>query len=241
MRVFLDVEIRPDGIGDWAAAYARAQQFVAAKGAMYGAVGGLEDLDSDMRALLAEVYASDPEWSNRGLARFDVRPPDVHAGRMVIELFADLVPKTAENFRCLCSGEKGTGKASKKLLHYRGSKFHRIKRGFMVQGGDFVRGDGTGGDSIYGGKFNDEKAGLKLKHDKRGILSMANSGKNSNSSQFFITFGHCKSLDGKHVVFGQVVEGLEVLDKLEAIAPENGDDGEPLAEAVISNSGDISS
>ena len=129
-----------------------------------------------------------------------------------MELFADKTPKTAENFRALCTGEKGLGKLDKPL-HFKGSSFHRIIRNFMAQGGDFTTGTGTGGESIYGTKFPDEN--FALKHLERGDLSMANSGPNSNGSQFFMTFIPCNWLDGKHVVFGKVIRGMQVLDLME--------------------------
>ncbi|EPS61145.1 hypothetical protein M569_13654 [Genlisea aurea] len=149
------------------------------------------------------------------------------AERIVIELFADAVPKTAENFRALCTGEKGVGVSTGKPLHYKGITFHRIIRGFMAQGGDFSKGNGmlitsrrTGGESIYGGKFADEN--FKFDHNEPGILSMANGGPNTNGSQFFITFKRQPHLDGKHVVFGKVAKGMDVIRKVEHLGTADG-------------------
>ena len=150
---------------------------------------------------------------------FDVTIGGQAAGRVTIELFADTVPKTAENFRCLCTGEKGVGKSGKPL-HYKGSAFHRVINDFMAQGGDFTAGNGTGGESIYGMKFADEN--FTRKHLSRGDLSMANAGPGTNGSQFFLTFIPCSWLDGKHVVFGKVVDGLQVLDALESVGSGSG-------------------
>ena len=149
----------------------------------------------------------------------DIRIGDESVGRIVYKLYADKVPKTAENFRALCTGELGRSKISSKLLHYKGSTFHRIVPNFVIQGGDFTKGNGTGGESIYGGtpdgdmwgKFKDELPFLS--HCKKYLLSMANSGKNTNSSQFFITLkDKLPHLDGKHCVFGEVVDGFDVIE-----------------------------
>eukprot|EP00933_Yihiella_yeosuensis_P011602 TRINITY_DN119062_c0_g1_i1.p1 TRINITY_DN119062_c0_g1~~TRINITY_DN119062_c0_g1_i1.p1 ORF type:complete len:297 (-),score=63.52 TRINITY_DN119062_c0_g1_i1:139-1029(-) len=138
------------------------------------------------------------------------------SGRLEIELYADIVPRTAENFRCLCTGEKGRD------LHYKGATFHRIIPGFMAQGGDITRGDGTGGMSIYGPTFADES--FARLHLRGNLLSMANCGPNTNNSQFFVLFGQAKHLDRKHVVFGEIVrEDGGIMKKLQASGSESGD------------------
>jgi cyclophilin family peptidyl-prolyl cis-trans isomerase len=150
---------------------------------------------------------------------FDVSIADRAAGRIVFALRTDIVPRTADNFRSLCTGEKGMGKLGKPL-HYKGSKFHRVIPNFMLQGGDFTTGDGRGGESIYGGKFQDEN--FQLKHDQPFLLSMANAGPNTNGSQFFITTVPTPHLDGKHCVFGIVISGKEIVQAIEAVGSQTG-------------------
>ncbi|XP_060192932.1 peptidyl-prolyl cis-trans isomerase CYP40-like [Lycium barbarum] len=156
-------------------------------------------------------------------------------GRMVIELYKDIVPKTVENFRALCTGEKGIGPHTGVPLHYKGSCFHHVVRGFMLQGGDISAGNGTGGESIYGLTFEDEN--LKLKHERKGMLSMANSGPNTNGSQFFITASQAHILDGKNIVFGRVIRGLGMIRAIEH--GKTSEDGFPALPVTIEDCGEI--
>ncbi|KAL8233008.1 hypothetical protein R6Q57_002786 [Mikania cordata] len=166
----------------------------------------------------------------------DVEIAGKPAGRIVFGLFGKTVPKTAVLIFCLLpiiTGEKGTGKSGKPL-HFKASTFHRIIPSFMIQGGDFTLGDGRGGESIYGEKFNDEN--FKIKHTGPGLLSMANAGKNTNGSQFFITTVTTSWLDGRHVVFGKVLSGMDVVYKMEA---EGTQSGSPKSKVTIADSGEL--
>ncbi|KAG3197851.1 hypothetical protein PC128_g6459 [Phytophthora cactorum] len=158
------------------------------------------------------------------------------AGRIMIRLYPG-VPKTTENFRSLCTGERGLGRTTGKPLHYRKVPFHRIIKGFMLQGGDFSNRDGTGGESIYGSKFADE--GFRYRHTKAGLLSMANAGKNTNGSQFFITTVPTPHLDGKHVVFGEVIRGMDVVRKMENVEAVANNKPAPVQAVVIEECGEV--
>ena len=164
---------------------------------------------------------------------FDITIDDEPAGQIVFGLFGNVVPKTVKNFATLCDGSAGMGNAGK-ALHFQGSSFHRIIPGFMAQGGDFTNGNGTGGESIYGNKFNDEN--FDIKHSKPYLLSMANAGPNTNGSQFFITFKETSWLDGRHTVFGEVLEGVDVVLALEKIGSGSGTTSK---KATISVSGRV--
>jgi peptidyl-prolyl isomerase G (cyclophilin G) len=167
---------------------------------------------------------------------FDISIDNVDCGRIVFKLFTDKCPKTCENFRCLCTGEKGNGRKSGKPLHYKGSPFHRIVKNFIIQGGDITDGNGKGGDSIYDGAFPDEN--LTLAHDEPYLLSMANRGPDTNRSQFFITTNEAPHLDGKHVVFGRVVSGLDTIIKIER--QEVDSKSRPLKQVIIKDCGQLS-
>lgn len=175
-----------------------------------------------------------PTMAPRSKVWFDITIGGTSAGKVVFELYNDIVPKTADNFRALCTGEKGNGTLGKPL-HYKGSSFHRVIKSFMIQGGDFTAGNGTGGESIYGEKFEDEN--FELKHEKPFLLSMANAGPGTNGSQFFVTTVPTPHLDGKHVVFGEVLAGKGVVRRVENTPV--GQQDKPEKECVIADCGEL--
>ncbi|KZW02914.1 hypothetical protein EXIGLDRAFT_713819 [Exidia glandulosa HHB12029] len=165
----------------------------------------------------------------------DIALADAAPQRVVFELFNDVVPKTAENFRALATGEKGLSQVSQVPLYYKDSIIHRSIKGFMIQGGDFTKRNGGGGESIYGMPFPDEDLSQPL--DSEGLLVMANKGPNTNGSQFFVTLRACPHLDGKHVVFGRVLKGYEVIEAIADVPTDEKD--RPLQPVVIVNCGEL--
>ena len=229
-RVFLDIDL-----DSHREKYQRAADFVEATDLRYGWTSKfITELGGGEKQRVLECYADDFDWGSKGPIEIEPAAEE----RVVIELFDDKAPLAVENFKALCTGEKGLSKNCGVDYHYKGVKFHRVVQGFMMQGGDFAMQNGSGGESIWGKKFKDEKDGLKGRHDSKGVVSMGNTGKNSNGSQFFITFGPCKQLDGKHVVFGKVVDGMSVIDKVEAVAVASGGvTEEPTVPVVIADCG----
>ncbi|XP_041968134.1 peptidyl-prolyl cis-trans isomerase 8 [Aricia agestis] len=175
------------------------------------------------------------EKPQRDRVFMDISIGGLPSGRIVFELFNDIAPKTAENFRALCAGDMGVGKTTGKALTYKGMVFHRVVKDFMIQGGDFTNANGTGGESIYGGTFEDET--FELNHDRPYLLSMANRGKDTNGSQFFITTQPAPHLDNVHVVFGHVVSGAALVQQLEALPVDR--NARPLQDVTVANCGQL--
>jgi len=205
--------------------------FLAAGGLAFGFVSFMKDniveeTDTDVR--LSGDGPVPPQAEITSKVFFDVAISGRDAGRIVMGLYGDVVPKTAENFEKLCEGTTYAGQR----LAYEGSSFHRVIPGFMIQGGDFTRGDGTGGMSIYGSRFPDES--FELTHTGPGILSMANAGRNTNGSQFFICTTRTPHLDGRHVVFGTVLEGYDVVKEIESYGSRS---GKPSGKIMIKKAG----
>jgi peptidylprolyl isomerase len=231
--VFLDIDL-----DDSRAAYKRACDFVETSSIKYGLSSNiLSELGGREKLSIPELYANDYHWSGKGRCQTSPQP----ATRLIFELFHDDSPLACENFTALCTGEKGKSKVSGLPLSYKGCKLHRYVPGFVLQGGDITFGNGTGGESIWGKKFKDDGKGLKLKHDARGILSMGNSGKHSNSSQFFITLAPAPKCNGNHVVMGRLKHGVEVLDLIDdtlaAALPERRPDEVPAVDIVVTACG----
>jgi len=224
---YVDIDI--DGAR---AAYQLACDFVAATNLTYGWTSQrLSELGGSEKARLPDIFEADYEWSQKG--KILLEPA---SERIVIKVDAKASPLAAENFVALCDGLKGKSSNTGKPLHYVGCPFHRIVRGFVAQTGDIATGTGAGGESIWGKKFKDDKDGLKKKLAKRGDVGMCNNGKNSNTSQFFFAFAPLPKLSGKHVVLGEIVEGMEVLDAIEAAGADDAD-GKPTVAVIIAGSG----
>ncbi|KAI8819453.1 cyclophilin [Fimicolochytrium jonesii] len=236
--VFLDIRIGdPSAQAAALDAYSRATAFIAAKGAALGVDGNVkpEALEDWQREMVLEAYQADPVWRAKGPISV-TPPPSLPGGRLHIRLHTTTAPKTTLNFSTLCTGSKGLSKSTKKPLHFLNTPIHRLIPSHIAQGGDITRHDGSGGDSIYSGTFNDEKDGLKAKFTQPfdglpdpvktgGVFAMANSGKNSNTSQWFVTLPgadtkRIEKMNGKYVVFGHVVQGSEVLQVLNAVRVE---------------------
>jgi len=222
----MDFAVVDIDIGDERAELSRGAGFVHANSIRYGLTS------NDIRLLggsevqrVFDYFAGDHAWMSKG--EIIVRRSTQR--RIVIKLYKDDAPLAVENFSRLC-----LGKEKNKLMTYVNCKFHRIVKGFCCQTGDFLFGNGTGGESVFGKKFKDDRGGLLRKHDKRGIVSMCNTGKNSNTSQFFFTLGPAPNCDGKHVVFGEIVSGFDVLDAIEACGS---DDGTPTKDVYITGCG----
>jgi len=200
----------------------------AAFGGMFGKVSMYDEKKGPPKVMVPNANGDNPH------VFFEIKHGDEILGKVIMQLYADITPKTAENFRSLCTGEKGEGGMGKPL-HYKGCGFHRVIKDFMIQGGDFTAGDGTGGESIYGEKFADEN--FIIKHTKAGQLSMANAGPGTNGSQFFITCKDTPHLDGKHVVFGHVVDGMDIIKQIENLPC--GQNDKPEMDIIVEDCGEM--
>jgi len=200
----------------------------AAFGGMFGKVSMYDEKKGPPKVMVPNANGDNPH------VFFEIKHGDEILGKVIMQLYADITPKTAENFRSLCTGEKGEGEMGKPL-HYKGCGFHRVIKDFMIQGGDFTAGDGTGGESIYGEKFADEN--FIIKHTKAGQLSMANAGPGTNGSQFFITCKDTPHLDGKHVVFGHVVDGMDIIKQIENLPC--GQNDKPEMDIIVEDCGEM--
>ncbi|EEY60785.1 peptidyl-prolyl cis-trans isomerase B precursor [Phytophthora infestans T30-4] len=198
-------------------------------GYFFGPFPSLEDLTGVKAVGGAPAYKGELIVTDKVF--FDIGINDDYVGKIVMGLYGEVQPRTVENFRALCTGEKGASRAGPPLW-YKDSKFHRIVPGFMIQGGDFTQHNGRGGESIYGRRFDDED--LSVPHAGPGTLSMANAGANTNGSQFFICTGDTPWLDGKHVVFGRVLEGMDVVDIVSSCGKRS---GKPMVDVKIINCG----
>lgn len=238
-KVFLEIKIGDiEAYNDASKRYDSAKTWVKQWSSTYGfASDDLDQLETDDKETLRDILSNDPAATSE---KWIVdAPTPLKGGKVVIELNDKECPKTSENFVQLCLGNK-IGKSSKKPLYFKDTKVFRLVKDYMIQGGDVTRGDGSGGDSIYNGKFNDEKPGLAKKFNKTGLVAMANSGKNSNTSQFFITLSdkhpQFDKINGKYVIFGQVVEGLEALQHINQV-PEIKES--PQETITITNCGEL--
>jgi peptidylprolyl isomerase len=231
MYCYLDLDVAGDR-----ERLSRCAAFVDACDTRYGfASSDLLALGGSELKRIPGMFELDHEWGSKG--PIATLPPPCGC-RVVVELFPAASPLACENFYRLCMGREAGVGACGKPLAYRGSSVHRVQTGFVIQGGDFVMGNGSGGESVYGtkgGRFKDDRGGLALKHDSAGVLSMGNSGKHSNTSQFFLTLGAAPQCDGKHVVFGRVVSGLQVLRRVESLAGSV--DGAPTAPVAVTACG----
>lgn len=220
-KVFLNIKIGDiEQYNDAAKRYSHAKAWVKQWSATYGfASDDLDQLEAEDKETIRDIFSNDPTASSEHWL-VDA-PTPLAGGKIIIELFDKECPKTCENFVQLCTGGR-IGKSSKKPLHFKDTHMFRLVKDYMVQGGDVTRNDGSGGDSIYNGKFNDEKPGLGKKFNATGLVAMANSGKNSNTSQFFITLSdkhpQFEKINGKYVIFGRVDQGLEVLKDINQVA-----------------------